>query len=1125
MIEAIVSQVLASLIVGVFGQLSSPEHAALNQAIRRLALASRRDTGQEANEIVRAALPSSLWTSENVATVTAFLDGPVFRGFVVNALAMKIASDSPDYSSEALHQIDVNLRMLGADASISHGLAREILDRLYAQSAEVLDTLVEQHPTAEVLIRDRALQERSVQALEKLATASRVLVSDESFDRLCRLNQAYIRQIIQQTKDVLLPHPYMKRRISLDDIFIAPSLDMGIDPSTGMQKLIDWAFEEQLVILGDPGAGKSTLGQKICLDLARSASHGSDKILVTPLPIRLRDYGAASESGPLSFVQLLCNTARTEYQMPDSNEDLESFFEFLLLNGRALVVFDGLDEFLDPTLRRQVADRVEHFAVAYPAASILVTSRRVGYDWAPLDYENFSTVEILPFSTPQVEAYASKWFAAADELGEEDADTLTSRFLVESAHADELRSTPLLLSLLCSVYIGRGYIPRNRPEVYEACTTLLFNTWDRDRGLRPELEIEHHIVPLLSYIAWWMYIDANLEHGVPENQIIDKATEYLKTFRFEDYHQARAAAKNFLRYCRDRLWVFTEVGSESDVPLYAFTHHTFLEYLASEHLVYTKDDLSDFCDAVARLAMHSSGSIVPDLATQIFNKRTYRGDAVLMTALDYVEWAPRHSSVPVSLPTASGMATVSSQRSAIEDRAIMPNDSSEGPSRSSARSLLAFVVRCLEFIVPRPSVARSAVELSVLGARRDGNVGQEQRTAAISGRLSLIGRRYGRAVDTSLEPGAMSESGRIACEFLSAAGENWEMLGRGLTDSIMVVLSDDNRAEMDLLVALDLATSLVSCAVLAKFDDPSVSLAAVDYSTRVRQSARWPSEVLDDFNFWFEWQINTTELVAEAWRNVAETSVSHHARGVTLGVCLPNKLIDLHGACASLVGYWSYTFHCWIAPPLIEGLLWIALGPVSSGGAITEMFHALGVEARQDDFLERIQEQNAALAAPRNFPLVDLVSEVFLSYLLRFTNDADEFDNDRVVELSYTDSDNAEGYSARLRGSGAPNVVGGRVSVERDDDVAVGIVIGILMVHEVLELKGEGGLLREYVERLFPSKISSVACKILRARASTRFPDEAVLDTDGDDLWAAGVSDLATEWASGRDILRRSGLI
>lgn len=51
MIEAIVSQVLASLIVGVFGQLSSPEHAALNQAIRRLALASRRDTGQEANEI------------------------------------------------------------------------------------------------------------------------------------------------------------------------------------------------------------------------------------------------------------------------------------------------------------------------------------------------------------------------------------------------------------------------------------------------------------------------------------------------------------------------------------------------------------------------------------------------------------------------------------------------------------------------------------------------------------------------------------------------------------------------------------------------------------------------------------------------------------------------------------------------------------------------------------------------------------------------------------------------------------------------------------------------------------------------------------------------------------------
>jgi predicted NACHT family NTPase len=57
----------------------------------------------------------------------------------------------------------------------------------------------------------------------------------------------------------------------------------------------------------------------------------------------------------------------------------------LLLTGRALMIFDGLDELLEPARRADVAARIERFCSEYPLARVLVTSRVVGYDQARLD--------------------------------------------------------------------------------------------------------------------------------------------------------------------------------------------------------------------------------------------------------------------------------------------------------------------------------------------------------------------------------------------------------------------------------------------------------------------------------------------------------------------------------------------------------------------------------------------------------------------------------------------------------------------------------------------------------------------------------------------------------------------
>jgi predicted NACHT family NTPase len=84
--------------------------------------------------------------------------------------------------------------------------------------------------------------------------------------------------------------------------------------------------------------------------------------------------------------------------------------EYLLLNGRLLVIFDGLDELLDTSYRQQISANIESFSRSYPATPIPVTSREVGYDQVPLDPDFFEAFRLAPFDEPQVADYVEKWF-------------------------------------------------------------------------------------------------------------------------------------------------------------------------------------------------------------------------------------------------------------------------------------------------------------------------------------------------------------------------------------------------------------------------------------------------------------------------------------------------------------------------------------------------------------------------------------------------------------------------------------------------------------------------------------------------------------------------------------------
>ena len=128
-----------------------------------------------------------------------------------------------------------------------------------------------------------------------------------------------------------------------------------------------------VVMLGDPGSGKSTLLQYLALNWAESPLNN---IISQPIPllIELRTYMRSFDSGECkNFLEFfhkgsgsICHL--NQHQL---HEQLKA--------GKALVMFDGLDEVFDPGKREDVITCIHRFTNEYPKVQVIVTSRVIGY--------------------------------------------------------------------------------------------------------------------------------------------------------------------------------------------------------------------------------------------------------------------------------------------------------------------------------------------------------------------------------------------------------------------------------------------------------------------------------------------------------------------------------------------------------------------------------------------------------------------------------------------------------------------------------------------------------------------------------------------------------------------------
>ncbi|UUY01976.1 NACHT domain-containing protein [Svornostia abyssi] len=453
--------------------------------------------------------------------------------------------------------------------------------------------------------------------------------------------------------------------ISLSDLYVEPAFRTERELERRTLSEVSQSIY-RTVVLGSPGAGKSSYARAICHSLAAAGLASADSSVPVPFLVELRDYGVFRQANRASILDFLERLVRTDYQ----THAPEHAIEFLLSCGRAVVVFDGLDELINTHDRRAIRSDVESFAQRYPFSKVLVTSREVGYREAPLDSREFDVLRIQEFDVPRVERYVRKWFALDTSLTLRERQARTDGFLEESASLPDLRGNPLLLALMCSIYRRRGYIPRNRISMYEECALMIYERWDRGRKIDVDRPLDAHFTPALEHVAQWIYEDSELQSGASHADLTAVAAAYIEEEVIDDPVRARAVADRFVAFCSGRGWVLTESGTTAEGdPLYGFVHRTFLEYFAARWYAHSDWSVTDLAARLLPRLERGEWDVVGLLAVQMRN-RSSRG-----SANDFLQLLLERS-----------------------DAAI--------PSRRL--QLLVFAARTFEFLVPHPRVTRPA---------------------------------------------------------------------------------------------------------------------------------------------------------------------------------------------------------------------------------------------------------------------------------------------------------------------------------------------------------------------------------------------------------------------------------
>lgn len=434
--------------------------------------------------------------------------------------------------------------------------------------------------------------------------------------------------------------------VQIETLFVPPLLAQITVPAdsdpdawpAGRSLLNELQDFRQLVVLGDPGGGKTTLSNWLAWRLASGLNSPLPDALKNrvPIPCVLRDMPVELFSADVTLVDL-ANSVADKLLGSRAISAVKQSLALRVAQGAYILILDGIDEI--PLPHRQVVAGWIRTA-SEQGGCVLATSRIVGYEDGPVDgldgvvlsvvgkkysdkkfeskfvadadyidvshkhpselrtAEYLETREpvkwahiryLMPFDQGRIAAFAENWYRqrcmTQQEAAQKTTDLLAA--LSQSEVTQKLARTPNLLSLMAIVHRERAHLPDGKALLYEEIVNAYINTIDKQRKIAPGDILAQYgwkeRKAWLAYVGFKMQAardtDGNRDTGILADES-DVERWLTDAMAVSGVPSPKQAAKTFLDWVARRSGLLLPRGEAR----YAFVHLSFQEYFCACYL-------------------------------------------------------------------------------------------------------------------------------------------------------------------------------------------------------------------------------------------------------------------------------------------------------------------------------------------------------------------------------------------------------------------------------------------------------------------------------------------------------------------------------------------------------------
>jgi len=366
------------------------------------------------------------------------------------------------------------------------------------------------------------------------------------------------------------------------------------------------AHDKHILLLGEPGTGKSTLLREVLREYQTSGSTNYDTVMYLPL--------RAFEVSNKSFIDVFQQRITRQITKPEN----------------VLWILDGMDEVRDPGL---MASLIEEITNSRPEDHIIIASRSVVYEEG--FFEEFSPITIAPFDSNQVKTFIQRYSDQVYGIGylipipftTQDGQHFSIPMLMEEIVQESfdknlaiksLLSTPVSLPYIIDI-LADGYLllPNSRPDL---CRDIIDNC-DKHRWAQKDPQSFVSVFENPDRESYRDLYDSDKEFLASELSDISVRLAMIKFYKYiadrmmTDFHQSvlnRNDMKTVLTECFSEVYAQSVMGvetlpfdfceqraenflqaSDKGLPLitkleengYGFAHRSLFEFLVAQNII------------------------------------------------------------------------------------------------------------------------------------------------------------------------------------------------------------------------------------------------------------------------------------------------------------------------------------------------------------------------------------------------------------------------------------------------------------------------------------------------------------------------------------------------------------